>query len=505
MNEKMTKKEIAVRDGLPFGRTTPLEVLKKIGNDGLSGGIKEVCMFPTYRCNLSCYMCHVQHTRKKAKTELPVDDIKSAFDHLNVETMFHLGGESFARKDVMDIFRYIDSLGTKQIISTNGTLITDEIIAELGKLNNLVCMQVSLNGLGDIDNQIRGSPNAYEKTVDAIKKLLAAGIPTWIHATILNENIKELPKIVKLGAELGVGMVNFLFGQVMSQEEADETKELVEGWLGDEVVVGGYIGELEYSEEELLAMVDAAKAEAKKTGMQVMWFPRIFGLQPELYYRGTLFEQEGTPVCQMCLLPPLTPIVGPEGDVFGCCIVDKVLGNIKEKPLEEIWDGEIARKLRMGMVKDGMMPLCKRCPSGDLLVMSKENSILTDPDTWKQYIEHLASEMNAMTQVIDLLKEKDATLFQYRINDKPELNYWQIFQKTGMSTGMGEYNGDGLIKLIHKMDFDTLIKVNSGESNPIQATMAGQYVVEGDMAALMDLGPILPLQVEAHKVVLEKL
>jgi MoaA/NifB/PqqE/SkfB family radical SAM enzyme len=224
MNEKPTREEITMKEGLPFGRTSPVEVLEQIGKDGLSGGIKEVCMFPTYRCNLSCYMCHVQHTRKKEKTELSADDLKATFDHLNVETMFHLGGESFVRKDVMDIFKYIDSLGTKQIISTNGTMITEDLAKELASLDNLVCMQVSLNGVGDVDDNIRGKPGAFEKTVNAIKLLQSVGIPTWIHAVILNENVHELPKIVKLGAELGVGMVNFLFGQVMSKAEAEETK-----------------------------------------------------------------------------------------------------------------------------------------------------------------------------------------------------------------------------------------------------------------------------------------
>ena len=41
-------------------------------------------------------------------------------------------------------------------------------------------------------------------------------------------------------------------------------------------------------------------------------------------------------------------------------------------------------------------------------------------------------------------------------------------------------------------------KVFNGEQNPIEATMSGIYLVEGDMDKLMACAPFLPLQVVAH-------
>ena len=68
---------------------------------------------------------------------------------------------------------------------------------------------------------------------------------------------------------------------------------------------------------------------------------------------------------------------------------------------------------------------------------------------------------------------------------------------------MGENTEDkDFIKLIHKADFEVVRKVFSGEQNPVQATMAGLYIVDGDMAKLMACAPLLPLQVKAHEKVI---
>ncbi len=71
------------RSGLPFGKNTPIEIINKIGEDGLSGGIEDVCIFPTYSCNLNCYMCHVQHVRDKDNNYISMDDWKAAFTLVN--------------------------------------------------------------------------------------------------------------------------------------------------------------------------------------------------------------------------------------------------------------------------------------------------------------------------------------------------------------------------------------------------------------------------------------
>ena len=124
---------------------------------------------------------------------------------------------------------------------------------------------------------------------------------------------------------------------------------------------------------------------------------------------------------------------------------------------------------------------------------------LQDLTKWTEYIEKLTKEFNDLPEVPPILASIEPTIFQYRLNDHPELNFWHAFDKSGIRGGMGENTEDGdFIKLIHKANFEVVRKVFSGEQNPVQATMAGLYVVDGDMAKLMACAPLLPLQVKAH-------
>ena len=496
-------KTISLREGMPLGKETPLEVIQKIGETGLSGGVSDVLFYPTYKCNLSCYMCHAQHTRDKPEPYLSMEQLREVFDGVNVTTMFHLGGEPFLRPEKMEIFKYFDSKGTNQIITTNGMNISEDVASELATLKHLVCVQVSLNGSGENDNIIRGSPKAFKRTLESIKMLKDAGVVVWIHCVILKENIDDLANVVRLGGDLGVGAVNFIFTQVMSEEEARGTKEKLKKWLGEDVEVGGYVGDIPYSEEQLVNSINAAKEEGKKLGLQVMFFPRIFGEQPEIYYRGTTFEH-GQPVCQIHLMPPLTPAVGPDGDVYGCTNLPKSFGNLKDNSLAEIWDSPSLRAFRKGMINDNMMPMCRHCPCVDVIQTSiPETKDVTGKADWERYLERLAKELNDLPEVASILESLECApvVFQYHITDHPELNFWHAYEKDGIRWGMGENTDENITKLIHKTDLETLKKVNSGDANPVQATMAGKYSVDGDMTILMSCAPLLPLTVKAHAIV----
>ncbi len=502
MNEKQVGCDVSLREAMPLGKDIPLNVIKQIIEDGLSGEFSDVCFYASFNCNLNCYMCLIKHMKGRKITPMSMEQIKEGFKDAKV--LFHLGGEPWVMSNMMEMIEYFDANGVNQIMSTNGTKITKEIAEKLAGLKHFVNIQVSLNASNGIDGKIRGWPKSFEKTVEGIKILVDAGLSTWIHCTIVNENINDLANVVKLGAELGVKAVNFIFAHIVSEEEIKASKELMKKWIGEEVEIGGYVGELTYSEEELINSINAAKEEGKKHGITVMFFSKLFGDKPEIYWRGTLLKQE-RPICQLTLMPPMTPNIGPDGSVYNCPYIVKSFGNITEMPLKEIWDSDSIRAFRKGMIKDKLLPICRRCPCSDMvdLSLSKEHE-LTDIVKWKIYLERLTKELNNMSEVPPILNSIEPTIFQYHLNDHPELNFWHAFDKNGIRIGMGENTQDSdFIKLIHKADFEIVRKVNSGEQNPVQATMAGLYIVDGDMAKLMACAPILPLQVKAHEKVIK--
>ncbi len=140
------------------------------------------------------------------------------------------------------------------------------------------------------------------------------------------------------------------------------------------------------------------------------------------------------------------------------------------------------------------------------LNIQKNKEVKLNMDTkeeWEAYLTRFMKAYNELPDLSSLLKPISPLIFQYNLSDKPEMNYWQFVEEDKMRWGMGNYDGNDAPKIIHKTDFETLIKVNSGESDPIQATMAGNYTVEGDVTKLMACAALLPLNAKAHNKAIE--
>ncbi len=147
----------------------------------------------------------------------------------------------------------------------------------------------------------------------------------------------------------------------------------------------------------------------------------------------------------------------------------------------------------------------QRAEVGEMLNQNPKGEVtsfkIDTKEEWENYLSQFFKIYNELPELSPLLKPVAPLLFQYKISDKPEMDYWQIMEEDKVIWGMGEYTGDGIPKVIHKTDFNTIKKVNSGESNPIEATMTGKYFVEGDMAKLMACTPLAPLNGKTHALI----
>ena len=64
-----------------------------------------------------------------------------------------------------------------------------------------------------------------------------------------------------------------------------------------------------------------------------------------------------------CILPWIHQHTWPNGDVFPCCVSKSSmpLGNMKEKPLEEIWNSDESKELRRQLLNGEEPEACTRC------------------------------------------------------------------------------------------------------------------------------------------------
>jgi len=187
----------------------------------------------TYRCNSQCVMCDVWKKNPQIEKELKADyysKLPQTIKNVNIS-----GGEPFLRNDLKEIIKIINKTChyPEIVISTNGLL--PEVIGqqtkkilEVSKGN--IGVAVSLDGLGEIHNKIRGINHAFRKAIDTIHTLKKIGIKKLkISFTASNLNINQLEKIYQLSKKLNVEFTlaaahnsKILFGQNKKIIDIDE-------------------------------------------------------------------------------------------------------------------------------------------------------------------------------------------------------------------------------------------------------------------------------------------
>lgn len=279
----------------------------------------------TERCNLRCAHCYQD---AYAGTEL--DDagllaVLSQFKaflaarpgtrgHINVT-----GGEPFARPDFP---RLLDTFAEHRggfgfAVLSNGTLIDDTIAKQLADWRPSY-VQLSLEGLRETHDRIRGAGN-FERVVEAIERLNAAGVRTVISFTASRGNFREFEAVAQLAKRLKVWRVwadrLIPCGQGEALRESlltpDETRSLFESMA-------------------------RARAEAKSA-----WRG-----QTEVAMRRALQFLVADDAPYRCTAGDTLITVMPNGDLYPCRRLPIRVGNLLEHGLEELYACELFRTLR---------------------------------------------------------------------------------------------------------------------------------------------------------------
>ncbi len=155
----------------------------------------------TRRCNLKCVHCYAFAEGEGYKgKELSTEEGKRLIDDLSdfgVPVILFSGGEPLLREDLPLLIDYAVKKGLRAVISTNGTLITEErarIFSELA----LSYIGVSLDGIGGVNDVFRGMKGAYDMALAGIRNAKKAGIKVGLRFTIHKGNYLEIPTIFDL-------------------------------------------------------------------------------------------------------------------------------------------------------------------------------------------------------------------------------------------------------------------------------------------------------------------
>jgi len=200
---------VEASDPIRYGRQSkdlPAHLLQ------FSSDKKPVVVWNTTRaCNLNCIHCYAKAVHQSRDRELTTEEGFNLIDDLatfGVPVLLFSGGEPLLRSDLPELTEYAVSKGMRAVISTNGTLITEEK-AILLKNAGVSYVGISLDGLEKVNDQFRGVKGAFKKALNGIKNCQKVELKVGLRFTINKLNIDQVPGIFDLAEKMNIERICF--------------------------------------------------------------------------------------------------------------------------------------------------------------------------------------------------------------------------------------------------------------------------------------------------------
>ncbi len=160
----------------------------------------------TRRCNLLCIHCYASATDQAAPDELSTDEaleqVKDLAD-FGVPVVLFSGGEPLVRPDIFELMSSAASQGVKPVLSTNGTLLTEDTVKQLVEAG-VNRVGISLDGMESTNDEFRGKVGAFQDALAGIRRCQDAGIRVSARLTMARHNVDELDNLFDLVEQEGV-------------------------------------------------------------------------------------------------------------------------------------------------------------------------------------------------------------------------------------------------------------------------------------------------------------
>ncbi len=174
-------------------------------DEGLVGG--RLWLYSNYHCNLACAYCLTESAPSAARRVLDRAMISKIATGAVAEgfTSFGVtGGEPFLRPDIVDILLELES-HLPVLVLSNATLFAGRVFEDVRRLaGKRVAIQISLDSATPEENDEMRAPENFAKVVEAIPKLVAAGISVRIATTGGNRSPEEDAALCALHRSFGI-------------------------------------------------------------------------------------------------------------------------------------------------------------------------------------------------------------------------------------------------------------------------------------------------------------
>lgn len=303
----------------------------------------------TSRCNLKCITCprtYLPFFKGKDLDPQVFEIVKrELFPYLQLACL-HDFGEPLLAKKFEAIFDETIKNNIEVSITTNGTLLTEKWLRKF--LQHGTQFSLSMDGASESSfNRIRKGAH-FKKLIDIVKlfnKLKATEYSgsksnISIFFVALKSNIKELPELIDLAKDLDIRNVRVMQFNI-SIHPPNIRKE-----------------SLRYHKRLANNYFMLAKNKAREYGVN---FQVRFFENNEKKKEKTSENIESYRFPQKCFAPWEKIIIRANGDIIPCCDSGEIMGNIKNKEFEKIWNGKKYRNFRR-RINTNFPPLdCRNC------------------------------------------------------------------------------------------------------------------------------------------------
>lgn len=315
----------------------------------------------TARCNLKCVHCYSSSDGRQKEAEMTTPQARLLIDQaadFGCPVLLFSGGEPLLRKDLFELIAYAGQKGLRTVLSTNGTLITEQAADKLAALN-LSYAGISLDGPADLHDRFRGVQGSFAATMKGIANCRNAQIRTGLRFTMTRGNMDQITTVFRIAADAGIGRICFY--HLIRTGRAEHLSDQMPSDLQTRKALDTIIEQTDHlvSEnraDEVLTVGNHADG-------------------PYLLMRMRAVKPDGAPEAEELLRRSAGNRVGQNiaaVDWAGRVYPDQfwrnyTLGNILERPFGRIWEDESDPVLKvLRRKKEYKDPKCGRCRWFDL-------------------------------------------------------------------------------------------------------------------------------------------
>ena len=310
--------------------------------------LSSACLAVTNKCNGRCIMCDIWKTYRDnpglLKEELSLSEIRDFFSDKEsfkrLDFVYLSGGEPFLRADLPDIVSCIHECKPTctVYIATNGFL-TDRIvdaIREILAFHPRLQIGVSLDGINEMHDKIRGVKGAFKKTRKTLFALREnfPNLHIQVTMTVTPINLRHIPYVYdfckknRFFPRIGLASISSYF-QNLEKEFTFPRADI----------------------EELKTYFNVIRRDLIQEHGKLHCLPELFWLDGSIKF---LMDPTIRPV--PCFAGFVSFYMDPYGTVYPCYNFFEEMGSIRNEKIRDIWFSKRSREIRKRILR-------KQCPN----------------------------------------------------------------------------------------------------------------------------------------------